>query len=352
MYSHISQADNRQRGGVPKRLLWVAIILIVLAIAVVMTVRTMYYQKLQPVSGSQQVVLLTIEPGTPSVEIADNLQKKGLIRSSAIFQWYIRTKDVRDKLQAGTYALRPSMSVADIVKVMVEGSVKSDLVTILPGQRIDEVRQALINAGFEPGAVDKALKASNYAGHPALADKPVGDNLEGFLYPDSYQKDANTEPSVIIKESLDEMAEHLTPAIRSAFASHGLSVYQGVTLASILEKEVSKQADRAQAAQVFLKRLNSDMELGSDVTAFYGSIAAGKEPDLTYDSPYNTLIHKGLPPGPISNVSESSLMAVANPAASDWLYFVAGDDGVTYFSKTFEEHQKLIDQHCHKLCGR
>jgi len=93
------------------------------------------------------------------------------------------------------------------------------------------------------------------------------------------------------------------------------------------------------------------MPLGSDVTAYYGSVAAGQKPSLTYDSPYNTLQHKGLPPGPISNVSQSSLNAVANPSNTDWLYFVAGDDGNTYFSHTIEEHEALTKQYCHKLCN-
>jgi len=360
MYSHISHSgsrwrrDNRfsrQRGSIPRRILGVVIVLVVLGVAATLAVRTMYYQRLKPVSNSQQVVMVTIKSGTTSTEIADTLADKGLIRSSTIFQWYIRTKDVRDKLQAGTYALRPSMSVQDIVGVMVQGQVNSDLITILPGQRLDEIRQTFINAGFEPAAVDAALQAEKYADHTALADKPAGASLEGFLYPDSYQKDASTEPSTIVRESLDEMAEHLTPAIRGAFASHGLSVFQGVTIASIVEKEVSKQSDRAQAAQVFLKRLSIDMPLGSDVTAFYGAIMAGKEPDVSVDSIYNTLQHKGLPPGPISNVSEGALSAVANPASTDWLYFVAGDDGTTYFSKTVEEHDALAKQHCHKLCS-
>jgi UPF0755 protein len=339
------------RGRVPRRVLLASLIVIAVLLASIMAVRSAYYQRLQPVSSSQQVVIVTIEKGTTSTEISQTLQSKGLIRSGTIFQWYIRTNNVRDKLQAGTYALRPSMSVQEVVDVMVKGSVKAELFTILPGQRLDQVRQAFINAGFQPAAVDQALDPAQYAGHPALADKPVSANLEGFLYPDSYQKNDSTDPSVIVKEALDEMAEHLTPDVRSAFAKHGLSIYQGVTLASMLEQEVSKQSDRAQAAQVFLKRLQSDMPLGSDVTAFYGAIIKGAEPTTDFDSPYNTLKYKGLPPGPISNVSASSLLAVANPADTDWLYFVAGDDGVTYFAKTNDEHIANIKQHCHQKCA-
>ncbi len=349
MYRHGSvKADS---GGIPRRILGVLIVLIVLLVGAVIVVRSAYYDKLKPDSNSQQVEIVTIKSGTPSTTIGNTLQEKGLIRSSTIFQWYIRTNNVRDKLQAGTYALRPSMSVQQIVDVLAKGSVKSDLVTILPGQRLDQVRETLINAGFTPTAVDKALDPTTYASHPALADKPINASLEGFLYPDSYQKNASTDPSVIIKESLDEMATKLTPDLRAALASHGLTIYQGVTLASMVEKEVSKESDQAQAAQVFLKRMQQDITLGSDVTAYYGAIIAGQAPSVDYDSPYNTRIHKGLPQGPIANVTDNALQAVAHPAGTDWLFFVAGDDGITYFSKTLDEHEALTRQHCHTLCS-
>lgn len=350
MYRHNS-VMSASRGRIPRRVIWVMLTILILLVGAVIAVRTVYYSRLNPVSDGQKVEIVTIASGTPSATIADNLEQKGLIRSSTIFQWYIRTNNVRDKLQAGTYALRPSMSVGQIVDVLVNGSVKSDLLTILPGQRLDQIRETMINAGFTPEAVDAALDPAAYAGHPALSDKPAEASLEGFLYPDSYQKDAATEPAAIITEALNEMAGHLTPQVRADFASHGLSVYQGITLASVVEKEVSNQSERAQAAQVFLKRLQSDMMLGSDVTAFYGAIIAGREPSVDYDSVYNTRIRKGLPSGPISNASERSLQAVAKPANTDWLYFVSGDDGITYFSKTLAEHESLTEQHCRELCA-
>ncbi len=341
----------RPRRRMPRRILAVLLILIALVVGATLVVRHVYYRELGPVSDSQTVVLVTIEPGTSSSEIAKILQQKGLIRSSAIFEWYIRSHEVRDSLQAGTYALRPSMNLPDIVKVMVRGKITANLVTILPGQRLDQVRQTLINAGFNPTAVDDALDASQYSQDSALTDKPASANLEGFLYPDSFQKDQNTAPSTIISESLKEMAKYLTPDVRAAFAKEGLSVYQGITLASVVEQEVAHDSDRQQVAQVFLSRMHTGMPLGSDVTAFYGAILAGKTPSTTYDSAYNTLIHKGLPVGPIGTVSVSSLEAVAHPAKSSWLYFVAGDDGKTYFSKTYADHQALAKEHCKKLCS-
>jgi UPF0755 protein len=344
---------QKQSGRVPRRLIVLLGVAAVLMLAGMIVVRHVYFQNLRPVSSDTTTRYITIAAGSSVDEIATQLQQAGLIRSSKVFDAYVRSRNYREKLQAGTYSLKKSESVQQIVDKLVHGKVASDLVTILPGKRLDEIRQAFIKAGFPTAAVDAALNADEYrTTYPALADNPTGASLEGFLYPDSFQKTATTDPKVIVGASLDEMQEHLTTDIRRGFAAQGLTVYQGVILASIVEQEVPKQTDRNQAAQVFLTRLRSDMMLGSDVTARYGAIHAGVTPSLDYDSPYNTLLHKGFPPGPISNVSDGALKAVAHPANTDWLYFVAGDDGTTYFSKTLEEHEALTQKYCHKLCGQ
>jgi UPF0755 protein len=296
---------------------------------------------------------VTITSGSSVSDIAKQLEKLGLIRSSKVFEWYVRSHNFREKLQAGTYSISKYESVPQIVDKMVKGKVAADLVTILPGKTLMEVRQAFVTAGFSPGAVDDALQADRYrADYPALADNPPGTDLEGFLYPDSFQKTATTDPRQIIGLSLDEMQKHLTSDIRSGFARQGLTVYQGVILASIVEKEVSTQSDRNQVAQVLLRRLKSDMPLQSDVTARYGAVRAGAMPSVTYDSAYNTYLHKGLPPGPIGTVTEGSLRAVARPATTDWLYFVTGDDGTTYFSHTLQEHEDFTNKYCHQKCSQ
>jgi UPF0755 protein len=341
----------KRRSNLPRRIVIVIVLLIALGIAAILAVRHIYYQGLGPVSDDQTTQIVTIETGSSSKEIADQLEQQHLIRSAWAFELYVHSKQLGDKLQAGTYALSPNQGTASIIKVMSKGVVTTNLVTILPGRRLDQVRADLINDGFLPDAVDKALDPGLYADMPVMAYKPAGNSLEGLLYPDSFQRTADTDPSVIIRESLDEMGSHLTTDLQAAYAAHGLTVYQGIVLASMLEKEVSKPSDRAQAAQVFLKRLNQGMVLGSDVTAHYGAIVNGKSPSVTYDSPWNTRIHQGLPPTPISSVSENSLYAAGHPANTDWLYFVAGDDGNTYFSKTLEEHEANTAKYCHKLCS-
>lgn len=313
-----------------------------------------YSMNLAPVSRDQRTEVVVVLPGSGVKQIANDLAAKHIIKSSWALELYVYThKDLAKKFQAGSYALSPSSTTRDIVATLTRGDVTTRLVTILPGRRIDQVRADLINDGFTPESVDKALLPDQYAGMAALAFKPSNVNsLEGLLWPDSFQKDASTDPSQIIRQSLDETASHLTPAVLAELQAQGLTPYQGIILASIVEQEVANPKDRAQAAQVFLSRLRSDISLGSDPTAKYGSIIAGKPVSLTYDSPYNTLLNKGLPPTPISTISAGVLEAVSQPAKTDWLFFVAGDDGTTHFSKTLEEHQALTDKYCHKLCGR
>lgn len=340
------------RNRPPKRVWWLLVSLIVLVLVGVFLSRHIYNLDLQPVNNSPKTQIFTVVEGSSVKQISSDLQKSHLIRSAWAFQLYVHSKELNDELKAGTYALSPSENTVTIVTTLTRGKVATRLVTILPGRRIDQVRADLINDGFSPADVDQALNPAQYADLPALAFKP--DNvttLEGLLWPDSFQKDSTTSASFIIRESLVEMGQNLTPNLQAAFAAEGLTTYQGLTLASIVGQEVNKPSDQPQVAQVFLSRLKSGSTLGSDVTADYGAIAAGLAPSLSYDSPYNTLQHPGLPPTPISTISGDALNAAAHPAATNWLYFVTGDDGTTYFSTNLQDHQALTAKYCHKLCS-
>ncbi len=336
-----------------KIFLAVSLLIVALLIAAAVIMLRVYNDNINAVSKSPKQQLVTIKEGASANQIADLLHNDHLIRSAWAFEWYIRSHNERGDLKAGTYALAPNQTVAEIVNILVQGKVQTNLVTIYPGSRIDQVRADLINDGFSPASVDAALQPAQYADLPVMAFKPANVNtLEGLLYPDSFQKTAATSPSVIIRESLAEMGQHLTPTLQSAFVSEGLSTYQGIILASIVGQEASKSTDQAQIAQVFLKRLGMGMMLQSDQTAFYGAILAGQPPSVSYNSPYNTYDINGLPPTPISNVNAQSLNAAAHPANTDWLYFVAGDNGTVYFEQTAAQHQADIQQYCHKLCSQ
>jgi UPF0755 protein len=332
---------------------YILIVLIIILFVATIYVRRYYDDNLKPVSNSQQSKLVVIKDGTSMPEIASKLKSDGLIRATWSFEWYVRNDNfARDNLEAGTYSFRPNQSVQTIVNQLTEGRTALNLVVILPGQRLDQIVQGLINAGFKKTDVEEALNPSLYSSkYPMLSGIPAGGSLEGFLYPDSFAKDSSTKVGTIINESLQEMQSKLNYGVIAGFTAQGLSIYQGVTLASIVEQEVSNASDKPIVAQVFLSRLKAGMNLGSDATADYGAIVDGQTPSVSVPSPYNTLLNPGLPPGPISNVSESSINAVAHPASTNYLYFVTGDNGVTYYSQTLQQHDQQVQLYCQKLCS-
>lgn len=347
--------ERFSRHRLRKVIISIVVILLVLGGGALITIRRIYTNNLRAVTPHAHTeVVVAIPSGSSLSDITKILKTKNVIRAEWAFRQYVLSEELSDKLKAGTYRMYTDESVKAIADDLVAGKVAVDLFTILPGQRIDQVRKAFIADGFSETAVDKAFNPDTYPNHPALVDKPAGASLEGYLYPDSFQRTADTDPSVIVKASLDELNTYLTTDVRSAFAAEGLTTFQAITLASVVEREVATQADRATAAQVFLSRIKQGMRLQSDVTVLYGQVLAGKGTDqvnTSFESPYNTFLHDGLPVGPISNVTNSGLQAVAHPSNTDYLFFVAGDDGVTYFSRTIAEHQAAVAAHC-KGCSQ
>ncbi len=341
---------DRKANRIPTKVIVFLTILIVVFLTTVIISSRLYYSDLLPYSKNQIAKTVIIKPGYSVKQIANLLNKDHIIKSVWAFDIYVHTLN-SSNLQAGTYNLSPSQSVQSIVKILLNGKIETKLITILPGNRIPQIRQDFINNGFSVNVVDNSLNPNLYNNIPIITDKPKSVNtLEGLLWPDSFLKDSNTTPETIIGESLQETSQHITPDIQAAFAKEKLTIYQGIILASIVNQEVSNPSDQAKAAQVFLSRLSLNMPLGSDVTANYGAVLAGVPLNLNYDSPYNTLIHTGLPPTPISTITQSALEAVAHPANTNWLYFVTGDNGVTYFSNTLAQQQQNTALYCHKLC--
>jgi UPF0755 protein len=334
-----------------KRLWLIMAALVLIVIAAGYGVHAWYDRNLAAVSSSEQVTYFTVAQGASLHEIASGLKNDNLIRSATAFETYVRGRQAYAKMQAGTYALNPSMSTPQIVDRMVKGDVSKTDVTIYPGKTIKQIRKIFKQVGYGDAELDTAFDPSTYPDEPVLNYLPLGASLEGVLYPDTFQKEATTPAQTIIRESLDEMQTHLSTSVISGFKAQGLSPYQAITLASIVYQESSLPAAESTVAQVFLLRYRQGMTLGSDVTAFYGSRLAGAGDDVTYDSPYNTRLHPGLPPGPIGNMTDSALKAVANPSNTDFLFFVAGDDGTIHFSHTAAEHEQAVKQYCHKLCS-
>lgn len=338
----------------PRRMKWwiVAILAVVVALIAAAAIgwSWWYNDALQPRSATNQRIRVVIEQGSAPDQIANKLQEKGVIKNSFAFQLLLKQAGDRDKLQAGTYLFSPTQSAKEVLEWLVEGKVDIFNVTILPGQTLAEIKQKLTKDGFVAADIDAAF-AKKYD-HPLLASKPDNVNLEGYIYPETYQITSETTVEQVLTRTFDEFYSQIqAKGLQAELGAKGFNLHQGITLASIVGKEASHVTDRRQVAQVFEKRLTQGMELGSDVTFMYAAHLTGQTPSPSLDSPYNTRKNKGLPPGAIANFTVDALQAVAEPASGDYLYFVAGDDGTVHFAITEAEHEQNIKQYCTKLCN-
>lgn len=321
-----------------------------------------YQSSLAPVSKSDKGrTRVEIAAGSSPSAIGETLQEKRLIRSTLAFDIYTRLSGTRSSLQAGTYSLSPSESIPEIIKHLTSGKTDEFSLTFFPGGTLTDssdkplkektdVTSVLLRAGYDEAEIKTALdKTYN---HPLFADKPAGTTLEGYVYGETYSFSSGATVEEILDRTFDEMyAQIQDNNLIEGFKAQGLNLYQGITLASIIQREVSGQVDQKQVAQVFYKRLREDMPLGADSTFIYGAQLLGATPSVDLASPYNTRIHLGLPPGPIASPGATALIATATPASGDYLYFVSGDDGKNYFSRTLEEHEANTRQHCHVNCS-
>lgn len=314
-----------------------------------------------PVSLSDNsLIQVTIANGATSNQIGGQLAKRKVIRSAFMFDLYVRATSKNAKLQAGTYRLSPRDNLLQIVSHLENGSVDRFNITFYPGATLtdhtdkarakkQDVTTVLENAGYSDAEITEALNAS-YSG-PLFNGRPDTADLEGYVYGDTYAFNGGATVKEVLQRTFDEFYAKLkSNNLLKGFNDRGLSTYEAITLASVIQKEDSDSATQPQIAQVFYSRLNMNMVLGSDVTYIYAANKLGVTPSPSLDSPYNTRIKSGLPPGPISVPSLGALKAVAYPASGDYLYFLTGDDGKMYFAKTFDEHKQNIDDHCQVGC--
>jgi len=333
-----------------KVLLLVGLGLLFAIIGVAVAVFAWYNVQLRPVdSKSTELVKITIEPATTPAAIGELLKEEGVIRNTTAFTVYTRLTKTQNSLQAGSYRLSPGESTPEIVEHLTKGSVDTFNVTFLPGATLAENREVLIKDGYTEAEVDTAF-AKTYDS-PLFEGKPAGADLEGYIYGETYNFGTGATVEDILTAVFSEYAKAVADNdLVAKFQAQGLTLYEGITLASIVQRE-SIKGDEPQIAQVFYSRLAIDMPLGSDVTYQYIADKTGVARDTNLDSPYNTRRYTGLPPGPIAVPGLSSLLAVASPASGDYLYFLSGDDDITYYGRTLEEHEANISAHCKVKCS-
>ncbi len=333
------------------RRILICVVAAVLLAAVVSAAGWLWYKgQLQAVApGSDEKVKITVEPGTDTKGIAALLKGNDLIRSTQAFLWYVRINGQAGSLQSGTYRLAKADDVPTIVDHLTSGKTDTFSITFLPGNTLEKHRQVLIDAGYEASVVDAALN-KDYQG-ALFSGKPARADLEGYIYGETYNFPADATPEQILQRTFDQHQSVIEKhGLVAKLKQKGFTLYEGITLASIIQREVVTSDDMAQVSQVFQLRLKRDMPLGSDVTYQYAADKLGVPRDVNLDSPYNTRRFGGLPPGPIASPGEAALRSVAEPAKGDYLYFLSGDDDKTYFARTNEEHERNIVEHCQKKC--
>jgi UPF0755 protein len=298
--------------------------------------------------GAEQ--LFVIDPGDSVLSISNRLEEAGLIRSAHAFRTYLLWTGLDTVIQPGTYRLSPTVPARDIAHMVVSVSLTEVTFTVLPGWRMEEVAASLPTSGLE--ITPEAFLAAASAPVNAPAFLPAGASAEGFLVPGQYVLPRTTSAEQLVFTLLQNFSSELTTDLQNGFASHGLTVYQAVTLASIVQREVVIADEMPMIASVFYNRLAVGMPLQTDPTVQYAlgynatqgtwwthPLSAG---ELQFDSPYNTYVYPGLPPGPISDPGLSALQAVASPAQSNYYFFQARCDGsgLHNFAETFEQHQQ------------
>ncbi len=307
---------------------------------------------------SAREVSFEIVSGQSVKQIGQSLESSGVIRSAWAFEWYVWLEGVTDKIQAGEYILNTGQKLDTTVNVITAGEVVSNEVKfqVLEGwtaaqvanyyteifaENLNQDAETLKESFLDAVSEDDSRNIIPGATYGFLIDKPETAGLEGYLFPDTYRVYNDATPAQIIQKMLDNFDAKLDDELRVKISQSRLSIYETVTLASIIEKEVRTDQDRKMAADLFLRRLESDMPLQSDATVNYATGKSELQPtidDTKIDSLYNTYLHKGLPPGPICNPSLASIKAVVEPEPNEYWYYLNAPSGQTIFSKTFEEH--------------
>jgi len=316
-----------------------------------------------PAGSGEAVDGFVISAGERADQVASSLVMAGLLDDSDLFLNYLRYYDLDSGLDAGVYNLDAGVTIPQLASILSKAVDQQIDLTFIEGWRLEQMVAYLEHiqpAAIEPAeflAIAQGNEAMDLSQYDFLASRPDGATLEGFLFPDTYRVPVEADAAFLIRLMLDNFDAQVDASMRQSYGALGLSVFEAVTLASIVQREAVLSEERPLMVGVFLNRLNQGTLLQADPTVQYAvgyqsdSGRWWKSPlskaDLELDSPYNTYRYAGLPPGPIANPSLGALEAVAQPIATDYLYFVVDCNSETagqhVFSKTFEEHVARVE---------
>ena len=305
----------------------------------------------QPAGRDDTPLTFIVEPGETAVEIATRLKQEGLISDAELFRRYLQYHGLDADIEAGEFTLSQTMTIPEIAQALQRGQQPEQVVTIQEGLRLEQVAAVVAAQTSIPQDDFLALVTTGWqeVGFPFdfLVDLPPTTTLEGFLFPETYRLPEDGTAVDLLRRMLETFDERVTPEMRTAAANHGLNVYELVTLASIVEREVVLDEERPLVAGVYHNRLEADWFLGAcptvqyalgDVDDWWPSLTLD---DLELDSLYNTYRNLGLPPGPLCSPGLASIQSSAYPADTDYYFFLVDctkDDGSHLFAVTEEEH--------------
>ena len=307
----------------------------------------LYRQVIEPYRGYDSAeVFVDIPSGSGPARIGDKLVDAGVVRDPPIFRVALFSSGRARALKAGEYRFTAPMHALDVIDKIARGDVYKRLLTFREGLTIAEMAQVFEEKGFGKAAGFQQAAANV----KLIADlDPAARDLEGYLFPETYSLPRDTPAAVVVEQMVAGFKNALTPEMRAAADTDGLSVRQLVTLASLVEKETGAGDERPLVAAVYRNRLRVRMPMQADPTVIYALQKAGQyNGNLTrehlreLDSPYNTYQYAGLPPGPIAAPGRASLQAAAKPADADYLYFVSKNDGTHVFASTLAEHNRNV----------
>jgi len=294
------------------------------------------------------IVVFSIKKGDSLGAIAMNLKNQGLIKNDLFFKLYVLSKGISGKMQAGSYALSPSMNISDISGLFFLGEAIEKKIKIIEGWDLKDILDNVSKDGiYAEDQIPKALysvevqqfiSSFKYLGKDAKKTA-----YEGYFFPDTYKINLETTAEDFLKNIFSNFDQKLTPDLRKEIDRQKKSIEDIVIMASIIEKEVKNVADKKVVSGILWKRIKIDMPLQVDATLLYNNdLIDGNRvliSDTQVDSLYNTYKNKGLPPGPICNPGLDSIKAAIYPTSSNYLYYLSAPGGKTIFSENFEQHK-------------
>lgn len=311
----------------------------------------------QPQAHSAEGRVITIAPGSSTREIVARLEREGIISSSWLVRIWLRTVGSNLRLKAGDYRFASPISARRALEQVARGQVATRSFTVPEGYNRYDIARLLagiadLKGGGASGTTDPAALLALFDRVSLIADlDPGAASLEGYLFPDTYEYTTTTTREQLVEVMVRRFRQVFDERLRQRAVELGLTTRQALTLASLIEKEARVDRERELISSVFHRRLREGVPLACDPTVIYASLLAGRyrgkiyRSDLDRDSPYNTYLHAGLPPGPIASPGRRSIEAALSPAQTDYLYFVVDvtkGDGSHLFSARSSDHEAAV----------